>query len=74
MCYILPGDLLSRKVKDEYELAVRCLGALIWYLKFCYLDQDILSLKLFTEYVPLDHQPADKPQAFESSRMVSTVY
>ena len=38
----------------RYEMSLSCLGAMIWYLKRCSLDVELLSLSRFTEYVPVD--------------------
>ena len=52
--HISTDDAIGRTCKDEYELAMRSLGAVVWYLQFCYLDHDVLSLRSFCEYTPLD--------------------
>ncbi|XP_067931306.1 DNA mismatch repair protein Msh6-like [Watersipora subatra] len=62
------SDAVCKKAKEGYELALRSLGAIIWYLRSCFLDQAMLSLRLFTEYVPLDHKPIDT--LIDNSRMV----
>ncbi|VDM18764.1 unnamed protein product [Hydatigera taeniaeformis] len=49
-----PADTLRRNVLPEYELAVRCLGAVIFYLRYCLTDTEILSLGLIHEYRPVD--------------------
>ncbi|KAK9877845.1 hypothetical protein WA026_020077 [Henosepilachna vigintioctopunctata] len=38
--------------KPKYELALRCLGACIWYLKDSELDVQVLSMKKFELYNP----------------------
>ncbi|KAJ8945645.1 hypothetical protein NQ314_009180 [Rhamnusium bicolor] len=40
--------------KPEYELAIRCLGACMWYLKNSKLDIQVLSMGKFQWYDPLD--------------------
>lgn len=61
-----PFDPLGRTPLNNYELAIRCLGAVIFYLKYCLADTEILSLGLIKEYQPpdavsampgLSHQP-----------------
>ncbi|KAL5112724.1 DNA mismatch repair protein Msh6 [Taenia crassiceps] len=49
-----PVDTLGRSVLPEYELAVRCLGAVVFYLRYCLTDTEILSLGLIHEYQPVD--------------------
>ena len=60
---------------------MRSLGAVVWYLQFCYLDHDVLSLQSFCEYTPLDGSTATTDNkatgeegqlmSFQHSRMVS---
>lgn len=47
-------DSLGLTPKTEYELALSALGACIWYLKECKLEQELLSMCSFKEYLPLD--------------------
>ncbi|VDN96821.1 unnamed protein product [Rodentolepis nana] len=49
-----PADTLGRSPLPEYELAIRCLGAVIFYLRYCLTDTEILSLGLIHEYRPID--------------------
>ncbi|KAH9286596.1 DNA mismatch repair protein Msh6 [Echinococcus granulosus] len=49
-----PVDTLERNVLPGYELAVRCLGAVVFYLRYCLTDTEILSLGLIHEYRPAD--------------------
>ena len=44
-----------RQIIEDSEEAVSATGALIWYLKYLKIDQDILSMKNFERYDPL-HQ------------------
>ena len=80
--HISTDDAIGRTCKDEYELAMRSLGAVVWYLQFCYLDHDVLSLQSFSEYTPLDGSTATTTDSkaagedgqlmsFQHSRMVS---
>ncbi|VDN26106.1 unnamed protein product [Dibothriocephalus latus] len=50
----LTVDPLGRTPLGNYELAIRCLGAVIFYLKYCLADTEILSLGLIKEYQPPD--------------------
>jgi len=70
MCELFPGDAVFRKAKEGYELAMRSLGALLWYLRFSYLDDEIMSLTSFTEYVPVDRLSASTDLLLKSSKMV----
>ncbi|CAL8109509.1 unnamed protein product [Orchesella dallaii] len=47
-------DGLGLSPDDDWELGVRCLGAVVWYLKHCLLDHDLLSQKKFEVYKPAD--------------------
>ena len=47
-------DSLGQTAAAEYELAVRCLGAVVWHLNYCLMDQELLSLRSFTVYKPVD--------------------
>ncbi|GIX68461.1 hypothetical protein CDAR_500391 [Caerostris darwini] len=49
-----PDDRLMETPLKDYELAFRSLGACLWYLKQCYIEDCLLSMKLFEEYIPLD--------------------
>ena len=53
-------DSLGQTAAAEYELAVRCLGAVVWHLKYCLMDQELLSLRSFTLYKPVDAADADR--------------
>jgi len=50
----LSADALGLTAHDDYELAVRALGACTWYLKESYLDQQLLSMGRFELYQPRD--------------------
>ncbi|GIY02744.1 hypothetical protein CEXT_744411 [Caerostris extrusa] len=49
-----PDDRLMETPLKDYELAFRSLGACLWYLKQCCIEDCLLSMKLFEEYIPLD--------------------
>lgn len=40
--------------KDEFELAIRALGACAWYLKYSEIDRHIFSLRKFAIHSPLN--------------------
>ncbi|XP_078664804.1 DNA mismatch repair protein Msh6-like isoform X1 [Branchiostoma floridae x Branchiostoma belcheri] len=50
------ADSLGLTAADNYDLGVSALGAVIWYLKRCYIDEEMLSMCNFEEYKPLDSQ------------------
>lgn len=50
------SDSLGLTPKDGWELALSALGACIFYLKKCLVDQELLSMANFEEYVPVDVQ------------------
>ncbi|XP_058130451.1 probable DNA mismatch repair protein Msh6 [Anopheles ziemanni] len=49
-------DSLGLTPKESHQLALKALGGCVWYLQRCLLDQQVLSLASFEEYVPLDEQ------------------
>lgn len=51
---IADTDALGCTAKDDFDLAVSSLGAITWYLQYCLLDEDLLSLRSFEKYEPLD--------------------
>ncbi|XP_041361068.1 DNA mismatch repair protein Msh6-like [Gigantopelta aegis] len=59
-------DSLGMSAKEEYDLAVRSLGAVTWYLQYSLMDEDLLSMKKFEEYRPVDSgiTPETKPATF----------
>lgn len=48
------SDSLCLTPKDGYELALSALGGCVFYLKKCLVDQELLSMANFEEYVPVD--------------------
>ena len=48
------GDNLGHTAAAGYELGVSALGAVVWYLQHCLLDQELLSLRTFELYTPID--------------------
>ncbi|XP_063047765.1 DNA mismatch repair protein Msh6 isoform X2 [Engraulis encrasicolus] len=47
-------DALCLTPKEGYELALSALGGCIFYLKKCLVDQELLSMANFEEYMPVD--------------------
>ncbi|XP_008281190.1 DNA mismatch repair protein Msh6 isoform X2 [Stegastes partitus] len=60
------SDSLCLSPKEGYELALSALGGCIFYLKKCLVDQELLSMANFEEYVPVDveMEKADGPASF----------
>uniref|UniRef100_A0A3Q3ILE9 DNA mismatch repair protein n=1 Tax=Monopterus albus TaxID=43700 RepID=A0A3Q3ILE9_MONAL len=48
------SDSLCLTPKDDCELALSALGGCMFYLKRCLVDQELLSMANFEEYVPVD--------------------
>jgi len=65
---------LGQTAAAEYELAVRCLGAVVWHLKYCLMDQELLSLRSFTVYKPVDADAAGAVNAQPASFTVGNVH
>ncbi|KAA0187328.1 DNA mismatch repair protein Msh6 [Fasciolopsis buskii] len=47
-------DPLGRSVKPNFDLAVSSFGAVIYYLRYCLIDREVLSLGYLETYVPPD--------------------
>ena len=66
-CLDFAADSLGHTASAEYELAVRSLGAVVWHLKYCLMDQELLSLRSFSIYKPIDaeaeHSSTDEQPA-----------
>lgn len=46
-------------VNSDKDLGIRALGAVVWYLKRCLLDHQLISLKQFVIYKPVDDAAGD---------------
>lgn len=55
---------------EDYQLAVRSLGAVTWYLQSCHLEQQLLSMRHFEHYVPLDSVEGAKLPGLNGRHMV----
>ncbi|XP_077352530.1 DNA mismatch repair protein Msh6 [Festucalex cinctus] len=55
------SDSLGLTPKEGYELALSSLGACIFYLKKCLVDQELLSMANFEEYIPVDVEMEKAP-------------
>ena len=47
-------DTLEKTALPAHKMAVSSLGAVVWYLRACSLDIELLSLCRFKRYVPVD--------------------
>ena len=54
MCFVITEDSIGLTATDDGELALKSLGACIWYLKQCFLDQQIIAMNKFEIYKPVD--------------------
>uniref|UniRef100_A0A8C9QSL3 DNA mismatch repair protein n=1 Tax=Spermophilus dauricus TaxID=99837 RepID=A0A8C9QSL3_SPEDA len=48
------SDSIGLTPGEESELALSALGGCVFYLKKCLIDQELLSMANFEEYIPLD--------------------
>ncbi len=48
-------DTLGLTAKSDYELAVNAFGGIVWCLSNCLIDYEILSMKNFEIYHPVDN-------------------
>ncbi|XP_076457037.1 DNA mismatch repair protein Msh6-like [Babylonia areolata] len=51
------SDSLGLTAADGYDLAVRSLGAVVWYLQYSLMDHEVLSMMKFEQYLPFDRAP-----------------
>ncbi|XP_054714457.1 DNA mismatch repair protein Msh6-like [Uloborus diversus] len=65
-------DRLQQTPLKQYELAFKSLGACIWYLKECFIDDSLVTMKLFEEYHPADGftKEPTKTRNFSNQHMV----
>ncbi|XP_066481801.1 DNA mismatch repair protein Msh6 isoform X2 [Tiliqua scincoides] len=69
------SDSLGLTPRENSELALSALGGCVFYLKKCIIDQELLTLAKFEEYIPVDVDIAKEPEssnlfAKTSQRMV----
>ncbi|XP_051866727.1 DNA mismatch repair protein Msh6 [Pristis pectinata] len=55
------SDSLGLTPGEGQELALSALGACVFYLKKCLVDQELLSMANFEEYVPVDAEAEGSP-------------
>lgn len=48
-------DTLGLTPKDEYDLALNAMGGVVWCLKNCLIDEELLTMKTFEIYKPVDN-------------------
>uniref|UniRef100_F7GAE3 DNA mismatch repair protein n=1 Tax=Callithrix jacchus TaxID=9483 RepID=F7GAE3_CALJA len=51
---ISESDSIGLTPREKSELALSALGGCVFYLKKCLIDQELLSMANFEEYIPLD--------------------
>ena len=77
-CFVPADDSLGLTASRESELAISALGACVWYLKVCLVDHEILSLKRFEVYHPVDAEGVgthvDTPQYITSRQHMVCMY
>ncbi|XP_064596885.1 DNA mismatch repair protein Msh6-like [Liolophura sinensis] len=47
-------DSLGLSPADGCDLALKALGAITWYLQYSLMDDEVLSMKKFEKYIPVD--------------------
>lgn len=52
--FLSENDGLGLTPDENWELGLKCLGGITWYLKHCLLEHDLLSQKRFQLYTPAD--------------------
>ncbi|XP_062911704.1 DNA mismatch repair protein Msh6 [Mobula hypostoma] len=62
------SDALGLTPAEGRELALSALGACVFYLKKCLVDQELLSMANFEEYVPVDAGAQGSPGSAWSGR------
>ncbi|KAG9484465.1 hypothetical protein GDO78_010050 [Eleutherodactylus coqui] len=70
---ISDSDSLGLTAGEKHELALSALGGCVFYLKKCLIDQELLSMANFNEYVPVDVESTQTSASFfakTSQRMV----
>lgn len=60
------SDSIGLTPGEQSELALSALGGCVFYLKKCLIDQELLSMANFEEYVPLDSDTvsATRPETY----------
>ncbi len=54
-CVLSEFDTLGLTSKSEYELALNAMGGVVWCLQKCLIDQELLTMKTFEIYNPIDN-------------------
>lgn len=53
-----PADHLGLTPKQNYRLALKAVGACVWYLTKCVIDEQIMSMAHYKWYIPPDIEPS----------------
>ena len=62
-------DSLGLTPKTEYELALNAMGGLLWCLKNCLIDEELLSTKNFEIYNPVDNLISSEANKIEMKKI-----
>ncbi len=54
-CMLSEFDTLGLTPKAEYELALNAMGGVVWCLQKCLIDHELLTMKTFEIYKPIDN-------------------
>ncbi|XP_006880966.1 PREDICTED: DNA mismatch repair protein Msh6 isoform X2 [Elephantulus edwardii] len=57
------SDSIGLTPGERSELALSALGGCVFYLKKCLIDQELLSMANFEEYIPLDSDMVSAPKS-----------
>lgn len=61
------SDHLGLTPNPDYALALRSIGACLWYMTECRIDEQIVSLGRYSMYTPPDNVKFDSIESFEES-------
>lgn len=61
------SDHLGLTPHPKHSLALRSIGACLWYLSECLVDEQIVSLNRYATYIPPDHMTVDSIENLEES-------
>lgn len=56
-------DTLGLTPKNEYELALNAMGGIVWCLEKCLIDEELLTMKTFEIYKPIDNNISSDSKA-----------
>ena len=62
-----PNDNLKQTALPDYDLGIKAFGAVLFYLKDCLIDEELVTLKMFEEYVPPEKEVVSKDHTLPAS-------